>query len=568
MMFFNKFFTLLVALLVVGSAYSQTEFKINNPDPQVEDGFGFSVGIWKDKAVVGSYYDDNSNGADAGSAYAFQWNGTEWVESQFILPQDGATESSFGYSICLADTQLVIAATYDRGCGSVYYFTWNGEEWVEKQKIEHDNIGSLDDFGTSMALDGNTLLVSSPEKDDNGMNSGAVYVFKLENNLWVLKQTLYPNDPQPFDVFGYSVAIEGETIAVGTPAHSAWNPAKTGYVYTFNWDGTEYVETQKIIPFDGSLNDWFGRSVGISDNKLAVGASYSGEGGAVYLYNFDGTEWIYDEKLTSSEAGSGARFGDKLTFNGKVLAIGSPWHSHDGTYNVGSAYIYKYENNTYNYIAELVPSDLIESGWAGQAVAQYGSNIMVGAPYQYFGDMQWVGASYVYSFEDLLNDDATLSDLTVNGVSVDGFGSDVLEYNVLLPLGTTEVPTVVGTPNDLNASAFVMNATTLPGTTQIVVTAENGITQLTYIVNFTIATGVENLSFGRNITPNPANEIIQIRNMENSTLKIYSLTGKLMNTREITENNVSMDISFLPAGSYFFNFTNNENTVSIKVIVL
>jgi len=120
----------------------------------------------------------------------------------------------------------------------------------------------------------------------------------------------------------------------------------------------------------------------------------------------------------------------------------------------------------------------------------------------------------------------------------------------------------------LNASASVINATTLPGTTQIVVTAENGVTQLTYIVNFTVAVNVENLSFGRNITPNPANEIIQIRNMENSTLKIYSLTGKLMNTREITENNVSMDISFLPAGSYFFNFTNNENTVSIKVIVL
>ncbi|NSW45210.1 MAG: DUF5018 domain-containing protein [Bacteroidales bacterium] len=92
-----------------------------------------------------------------------------------------------------------------------------------------------------------------------------------------------------------------------------------------------------------------------------------------------------------------------------------------------------------------------------------------------------------FSVAAALSSDATLSDLTVNGTTVSGFDANTFTYNVVLPYGTTTIPTVAATPNDPNANAVVTQASSLPGSATVVVTAENGTTTLTYTINFTIA---------------------------------------------------------------------------------
>jgi len=102
------------------------------------------------------------------------------------------------------------------------------------------------------------------------------------------------------------------------------------------------------------------------------------------------------------------------------------------------------------------------------------------------GDI-WIDNMYFWKPDDPANDDATLSDLLVDGVTVAGFSPTAYDYDVELPAGTTVVPTVTAVTNDVNASHIVTDAASLPGTTDIVVTAEDDTTVLTYSVNFTIA---------------------------------------------------------------------------------
>lgn len=100
------------------------------------------------------------------------------------------------------------------------------------------------------------------------------------------------------------------------------------------------------------------------------------------------------------------------------------------------------------------------------------------------GDV-WFDNLYFYRIP--LNNDATLSDLQVDGETIDGFSSEIYSYDVELPFGTTVVLTVTATANDVNAGHVVNDASSLPGTTEVVITAEDGTTQQTYSVNFTVA---------------------------------------------------------------------------------
>ena len=95
---------------------------------------------------------------------------------------------------------------------------------------------------------------------------------------------------------------------------------------------------------------------------------------------------------------------------------------------------------------------------------------------------------YIYFTVDEKNSsDATLSNVTVNGTAISSFDPDVYSYSVRLAAGTTVVPTVVATANDANANVIVVPAANLPGTSTIIITAEDGTTTGIYTIKFTVA---------------------------------------------------------------------------------
>jgi len=147
-------------------------------------------------------------------------------------------------------------------------------------------------------------------------------------------------------------------------------------------------------------------------------------------------------------------------------------------------------------------------------------------------------STYTVAFTLAANDDASLSDLQVDGTTVTAFDPGTLTYSVELPQGTTDVPVVTATTTDANASAVVNAAAALPGTTNVVVTAEDGTTTQTYSVEFTLATSVVNSSF-ENVKMYVSNDMLRIETDQefvNGTLEVYDMTGSRLMVKQLTGN--------------------------------
>ncbi|MDF1572038.1 MAG: T9SS type A sorting domain-containing protein [Bacteroidales bacterium] len=180
---------------------------------------------------------------------------------------------------------------------------------------------------------------------------------------------------------------------------------------------------------------------------------------------------------------------------------------------------------------------------------------------------------YTILFTVALNDDATLSDLTIDGTTVSGFASGNLTYDVELPAGTTAVPAVDAVPADANATYVVNDAAQLPGTTTVVVTAEDGTTQETYQVNFTVdATGVPGATAIQMVlSPNPTQGMVRISGPESTgqaVVSVYGITGELLKRIEDYQWNEEVDMrSQFNAGVYFVKATIDNNTKVFRVVV-
>ena len=165
------------------------------------------------------------------------------------------------------------------------------------------------------------------------------------------------------------------------------------------------------------------------------------------------------------------------------------------------------------------------------------------------------------------SDDATLSDLQVDGTTVEGFVSDTTDYAVELPVGTTTVPTVTATPTHPNASAAVTAATALPGTTTVEVTAEDGTTKKSYTIDFTVeTTGTEeNLTDQIKVFPNPANDFITLNIAQQSIVSIHNIVGeRVMN--QILEVGGTIDISGLVNGIYIVNAVSGDKVIIARFV--
>lgn len=170
-----------------------------------------------------------------------------------------------------------------------------------------------------------------------------------------------------------------------------------------------------------------------------------------------------------------------------------------------------------------------------------------------------------------LSDDATLSDLTVSGSTVDGFDAATLTYNVELPYGTSEVPTVGYTLNDDNADAAQSDATSLPGATTVVVTAEDGSTMKTYTINFTIATAInELLDLNVSVYPNPVVDRLQI-SAETARIQqvdVLNLNGQKIISRQVDNiSSYQLDVSQLATGCYVLAIKTDKQLVKQQLIV-
>ena len=190
-----------------------------------------------------------------------------------------------------------------------------------------------------------------------------------------IEDKLTASDGTESDNFGSSVAIFGNTAIVGASADSRL-PFISGSAYLF--DTTTGTQTAKLTASDGTEGDSFGGSVAISGNTAIVGAHLDDDNGnsSGSAYLFDTTTGTQTAKLTASDGAAGDRFGRSVAMFGNTVIVGARQDADNGLFS-GSAYLFNTTTGT--QIAKLTASDGTEGDIFGSSVAIFGNTAIVGA---------------------------------------------------------------------------------------------------------------------------------------------------------------------------------------------
>ena len=189
----------------INSLENPIENKLTAGDGAASDEFGSSVSVSGDTAVIGSSQDDD-NGSNSGSAYVYVRSGGVWSEQQKLTASDGAGFDRFGESVSVSGDTVVVSARIDDAngisSGSAYVFVRSGGVWSEQQKLTASDGAANDQFGVSVSVSGDTLVIGAHLDDDNGSNSGSAYGFVRSGGAWSEQQKLTASDGAESDELG------------------------------------------------------------------------------------------------------------------------------------------------------------------------------------------------------------------------------------------------------------------------------------------------------------------------------------------------------------------------------
>ena len=250
------------------------EAKLTAHDAGEDDRFGISASISGDYVVVGSFFDDD-NGSRSGSAYIFKKEGTSWTEQVKLTPGDGSADDWFGVNVSMDGDYVAVGSRYNdnekgTNAGAVYVYKREGSDWIEQTKLlpseSFDNV-----YFDVCEIDGANLVVGAWGDGIVETAAGAFYIFHNEEDNWLLVDKLFASDMNMRDNFGRGVAIHGDRIVIGSFLDDD-NGADSGSGYIFRWNGVEWYEEMKLLASDGDTLDNFGLSVDIELNHIVVGA--------------------------------------------------------------------------------------------------------------------------------------------------------------------------------------------------------------------------------------------------------------------------------------------------------
>ena len=321
--------------------------KINPINGAAGEKFGISVAISDTIAIIGAYR-DNENGAAAGAAYIFDISDpANPIQIAKLLAFDGADGDAFGWSVAFSGNKAVIGAKWDDDngdkSGSAYLYNISDPtNPTHIAKLLPGDGDADDEFGYSVATSGITAIVGAHQNDDNGSNSGSIYLFDTTTGMQLLK--FLPNDGEAGDQFGFSISVSGTTAIVGANQDDD-NGSDSGSAYLLDMsDPMNAVQTAKLQAEDGEAGDQFGYSVALADTTAIVGARNDDDSGidsgSAYLFGIsDKQNPIQTAKVLPSDGEADDNFANSVAIIGATTIVGA-WHDEDNGFNSGSAYLF------------------------------------------------------------------------------------------------------------------------------------------------------------------------------------------------------------------------------------
>ncbi len=353
------------------------------------DFFGTSVAVSGDTVVVGAHLEDSS---------ATGVNGDQ--------ADNGTPES-----------------------GAVYIFVRDGASWTQQAYLKASNTGAGDQFGNSVSISGDTLVVAAFGEDSNatGVNgnqadnsasgSGAAYVFVRNAGVWTQQAYLKASNTGADDGFAHSVSVSGDTIVVGASGedsnatgvngNQANNSAlSSGAAYIFVRMGDTWTQQAYLKASNTGFSDFFGDAVSVSGDTVVVGASLedsnstgvngnqannsSGDSGAAYVFARSNDVWTQQAYLKASNTGSGDHFGERISVSGDTVVVGAFGEDSNATgvdgdqannssADSGAAYVFVRSGNSWTQQAYLKASNTGAVDLFGISVAVSENTVVVGA---------------------------------------------------------------------------------------------------------------------------------------------------------------------------------------------
>ncbi len=380
--------------------------------------FGYTVAVSGDTIAVGAQGDDEQAG-NAGAVYVFTKPGSGWTngtQAAKLTASDAAIGDGLGGSVSISGDVIVAGAAGDGLSGSAYVFVQPPGGWsdmTETAKLTPSDGSASDDFGISVGISGDTIVVGARGDDDKGTSSGSAYVFVKPGGGWATgseNAKLTASDGEDYDYLGNAVAIDGSTIVAGAHGDDdRANAAGAAYVFVRPGGGwTTGTETAKLTASDGAVQDFFGMAVAVEGDTVAAGASGDDVGsnddqGSAYVFK-RGAGWTSrteTAKLTASDGALNDEFGNAVAVSGDVVVAGA--HKDDwGTstiFDEGSAYVFEKPGSGWADMTETVSlraSDGESKDEFGKSVALDGGTLVFGCYHDGVGGSPDQGSAYVF----------------------------------------------------------------------------------------------------------------------------------------------------------------------------
>ena len=458
--------------------------KASNTDEGDRFAWDLAVAVDGDTVVIGAHYEgsdstgvngdeDNNNAERSGAVYVFVRSDGSWSQQAYLKASNTDVLDQFGRSVGINGDTIVVGAPFESSnatgingdqtnnalatSGAAYVFVRSNGSWSQQAYLKASNTGFNDQFGSSVAVDGETVVVGAALEDSNATgingnqanngaeNSGAAYVFLRSDDSWIQQAYLKASNTEADDEFGRSVALSGDIVAVGTGSESsnatgvdgdqANNDADAaGAVYAFNRNGESWSQQAYLKASNAEAGDFFGESIAADGSTIVVGARLEDSGattangdetdndaefaGAAYVFVRSGESWSQQAYLKASNNEANDRFGTSVAVHGNTVVVAASLEDSNATGvdgnqannsadRSGAAYVFSRSGANWSQRAYLKASNTERQDQFGASLAIADTMVVIGARFedsnatgvdgdQANNDADGAGAAYVF----------------------------------------------------------------------------------------------------------------------------------------------------------------------------
>ncbi len=416
-----------------GASWSQ-QAKLVASDPQVYTYLGVSGVVRDDAVVLGAFGNDIGTAADRGAAYVFTRTGSTWSQRSKVLDPAGAAGDLFGTTVDLDGSTLVVGAIgvdvagrADQGGATAFTFDAATGACSDPVQIRDPAGQAGDRFGVSIDVRGGVIAGSAMGRS---AERGAAVVFERQGADWIAAKTLVAPDGVAGDHFGRSVAIATDSVVVGAVDDAVCGRASQGSLWAFpRLDGRWREAATLLVDAGGEANDALGNAVATDGDFMAVGVPLDNVGantlqGSVVIYRRTAAGWVQEARLVAADGAAGDRFGNVVAMSTGTIAVGSYLADIGGQVDQGAAYVFVRQGDAWVEQSKLVDPDGAANDKFGNAIAAEGDLVAVAASSDAIGASSLQGSAHIFR-----RDAATWTRvqrlIASDGAAVNYFGSSI-----------------------------------------------------------------------------------------------------------------------------------------------